>query len=57
MEFDEDTHNIKLCEDLIFKQLDLASYLYLSFQADNKHSNELYEEIKAKMKKIQFKAK
>ncbi|MCE5214872.1 MAG: exonuclease SbcCD subunit D [Methanobacterium sp.] len=49
VEFDEESHDIKSCEDLTFIQLDLASYLYLSFQADHKNSNELYDEIKAKI--------
>lgn len=57
VEFDEETNNLKSCQDLIFKQLDLASYLFISFQADNKNSNELYEEIKAKIEKKSVKGK
>lgn len=49
VEFDEKIHNIKNCENIKFHELDLAEYLFLSFQADYKNSHELYEEIKSEI--------
>lgn len=49
IEFDEKAHNINSCENIKFHELDLAEYLFLSFQAEHKNPNELYEEIKAEI--------
>lgn len=50
VEFDDKVHNIKFCENLRFHELDLAEYLFLQFEADNKTSNQLYDEIKSEIK-------
>lgn len=37
------------CENIRFKELEMAKYSYLEFDANHKNSNELFEEIKIKI--------
>jgi DNA repair protein SbcD/Mre11 len=46
VKFDEKNEKIQTCENLTFHPLELAKYLFILFEADNKNSHELYDEIK-----------
>ncbi|MGB9980584.1 metallophosphoesterase family protein [Methanobacterium sp.] len=50
VEFDENIQNVNFCEDKSFYELDMAKYDFLSFKADDKNSNHLYDEILEKIK-------
>jgi DNA repair exonuclease SbcCD nuclease subunit len=50
VEFDEKIKSVNFCEDKNFYELDLAKYDFLSFKADDKNSNQLYDEILEKIR-------
>ena len=50
VEFDKQIQSINFCEDKNFHVLDLVKYKFLSFKADNKNSNQLYDEILEEIK-------
>ena len=50
IEFDEKIQSVNFCEDKNFHELDMAKYDFLSFKADNKNSNQFYDEILEKVK-------
>ncbi len=50
VEFDEKIKSVNFCEDKNFYELNLAKYDFLSFKADDKNSNQLYDEILEKIK-------
>ena len=50
VEFDEKIKSVNFCEDKNFHELDLAKYDFLSFKADDKNSNHLYDEILEKIR-------
>ncbi|MGZ7070664.1 MAG: metallophosphoesterase family protein, partial [Methanobacterium sp.] len=45
VEFDDQIQDVNFCKEKNFHELDLATYEFLSFKADNKNSNQLYDEI------------
>ena len=49
VEFDEKIQSVNFCRDN-FYEVDLAKYDFLSFKADDKNSNQLYDEILEKIK-------
>lgn len=51
VEFDEKIKSVDFCEDKNFYELDLVKYKFLSFKADHKNSNQLYDEILEDIKK------
>ena len=51
VEFNEKIQSVNFCEDKNFYELDLVKYKFLSFKADHKNSNQLYDEILEDIKK------
>jgi DNA repair exonuclease len=49
IEFDEKIQSVNFCKDY-FYELDMAEYDFLSFKADNKNSNQFYDEILEKIR-------